>query len=547
MPRSGLPNAIVNGVDGIAESLVRGKIYICYCSNGTTALKLAEKLHKRVKQLPGCHQVIFGTLNSLHLQKIGTSDIVLMVISTTGHGCFPANGTDFEQSMDEIRQKHLETTFPVQFSIYGVGDSAYPTFNAAAVKLNQFWIDLRAIPIGNGLVKGDVAVEALPLSSFNRWWNSIECFLTGKSQMVENDEEEFAGHGQMICAFKDATLLKRPEITREERIVTVSMDIGNMTYEEMSHLRLLPWNSSSKVARALSAFGINDATALVPFKDERLQHWNYRDFFTHFVDLEGQFRSLDWTFKIPPTAAEEKDREASVLETLERYGNLRLLEPSNGLRLEICLSMPLLRPRSFSVASSGQYLGYGKVELLIKTHNQGRFSNIFLSELNLGAQMKYAPISKIPGQDLLDLVDKPLIVISTGTGFAPIRSLLQKRICISKDAEEQGKPNPFSGSPISLFAGFKAHDQDNFSPIILAAKHYNVIDMFFLVPSNEQKKRVQDYVEKSKWKLLPKLDEGFVYVCGNAAMAKATAAKLSDWVEGDVNLVLGRRYVEEIF
>ena len=543
---SGLPNAIMNKVDGVAESLlVRNKIHICYCSNGTTALKLAEKLHRRVKQILGCRQVVFSTLNSLDFQKIGTSDIVLMVISTTGHGCFPANGTNLEESMDKIRQRYSEITLPVHFSIYGVGDSAYPTFNAAAIKLNQFWMDLQAIPIGNGLVKGDVAVEALPLSSFNRWWDTIECFLTGKSQMVENNEEEFAGHSQMIRAFKDATLLECPQITGDERIVTVLMDIGNTTYEEMSHLRLLPQNSYSKVARALSAFGIRDAKALVPFKDSRLQHWNYDDFFTRFVDLEGQFRSLDWTSKVSTT--QEKDRAESVLETLERHGSLRLLEPSNGLHLEICLNMPLLRPRSFSVASSGRYLGHGKVELLIKTHKQGRISNIFLSELDLRAQMKYAPISKIPGQDLLDLVDKPLIVISTGTGFAPIRSLLQKRIYISKDAEEKGKPHPFSGSPISLFAGFKAHDQDSFSQIVLTAKHYNLLDIFFLVPSNEQKKRVQDYVEKSKWKLLPKLDEGYVYVCGNAAMVKATAAKLSDWVMGDVNLVLGKRYVEEIF
>ncbi|KAN0080704.1 hypothetical protein V8E54_003908 [Elaphomyces granulatus] len=61
---------------------------------------------------------------------------------------------------------------------------------------------------------------------------------------------------------------------------------------------------------SFSAFGINDATALVPFKDERLQHWNYGDFFTHFIDLEGQFRSLDWTSKILPAAAEVKDRDA---------------------------------------------------------------------------------------------------------------------------------------------------------------------------------------------------------------------------------------------
>lgn len=115
---SGLPNAIVNKVDGIAESLlVRNKIHIYYCSNGTTALKLAEKLHRRVKQIPGYRQVVFSTLNSLDFQKIGTSDIVLMVISTTGHGCFPANGTNLEESMDKIRQ-HIRRSHSLFISPY---------------------------------------------------------------------------------------------------------------------------------------------------------------------------------------------------------------------------------------------------------------------------------------------------------------------------------------------------------------------------------------------------------------------------------------------
>jgi sulfite reductase alpha subunit-like flavoprotein len=525
---------------------IQSTVHIYYCSTGTTALKLAGKLRKRVKELPGNFQIVFNILNYLDIRTIELPDLVLIVASTTGDGCFPANGADFEAAMNEMSQKYYGKSFPVRFSIFGVGDSGYPTFNAAAIKLYRFLKTVGGVPIASGLVKGNIAVEPLPLSSFNRWWGTIKCSLTGNENIIETIEDEYVEQQRMLKTFKTGKLLaKCPSETKDERIIMILLELGDVDYLEMSHLRLLPWNVSTQVSRALSALGVGGNGQLVPFTDLRLQPWTYADFFQYFVDLEGKFKNLRWLSKISSTE-DLSDPNGTVIEVLECLPMLQ--EISDELRVEICLNMPLLRPRSFSVASSAQYIGRGRVEVMVKVHRGGRFTDIFLSatDAGAGAPVKYSLVSKIPGRDLLSS-DKPLIAICTGTGFAPIRSLLQQKIHNLKQAEARDNPSQFTKFSISLFLGFKTHDQAVFNDVIFEASQYGLIDMLFLVPSNEQKKRVQEYVEDNKDGILTKIREGSIYVCGGTAMVKDIARMLSKMIGEDVRQRLGRRYVEEVF
>jgi sulfite reductase alpha subunit-like flavoprotein len=71
--------------------------------------------------------------------------------------------------------------------------------------------------------------------------------------------------------------------------------------------------------------------------------------------------------------------------------------------------------------------------------------------------------------------------------------------------------------------------------------------MLFLVPSNKEKRRVQDYLDENKDRLFPKLREGFIYVCGSAALIKGVRPVIEDIIGGDITQILGRRYIEEVF
>ncbi|OGM46177.1 putative nitric oxide synthase [Aspergillus bombycis] len=535
-------NGLRNGVPAIPKRMV----HIYYSSTGTSALKLAEKLQKRVKELPGGFQVHFDILNLLDLRKIQPSDPLLMVVSTTGDGRFPANGAEFEAAMNDRAQEY-NGALAIKYSILGVGDSAYPTFNAASVKLHEFMKVVGGIPIANGLTKGNTAVEALPMKAFNRWWALVKDSLTGEggNQITnESTEDECLEHYRMLETFKPGRLLsKAPAESGDGGIVMITMDLGDMDYIEMSHLRLLPYNTPNQVGRVLTALGVSNANHPVPFADPTMPVLSYADLFRNYVDLEGQFKDLAWLSEAFPSG-DRWDTDGTVLEVLERLPALQ--QVPDTLRMKVCLDMPLLRPRSFSVASSAKYLGKGLVEIMIRLHKGGRFSDKFLSAITPGDLVGYSPVRIIPGEDLISS-ERHLIAICTGTGFAPIRSLLQQKIHVRKEAESRGMEFLFQSPPISIFVGFKAHDEALFEETLSTAQQYGLIDMLFRVPSNRQKRRVQHYVQDNKEGILAKIREGSIYVCGAKAMVNDTAAKLSDMIGGDVRQNLGRRYVEEIF
>ncbi|KAE8421394.1 nitric oxide synthase [Aspergillus pseudocaelatus] len=533
---------LTNGVPAVPQK----KVHIYYSSTGTSALKLAEKLRRRVQELSGGFQVDFNILNLLDLRKIMPSEPILLVVSTTGDGRFPANGAEFEAAMKGKAQEY-NGALAVKYSIFGVGDSAYPTFNAASVKLHEFMKAVGGIPIAKGLTKGNTAVEALPMKAFNRWWTFVKDCLTGEGcneVTNESTEDKCLEHHRMLATFNTGRLLsKAPAETGEGRIVMITMDLGDADYIEMSHLRLLPYNTPDHVARALTALGVSNVSQRVPFTDPMMPTLNYTEFFQHYVDLEGKFKDVAWLSEAFP-AGDRWDTNGTVLEVLERLPALQQI--SDELRLKACLDMPLLRPRSFSVASSAKYIGKGLVEIMVRLHKGGRFSDKFLSAISHGDPIRYAPVAIVPGQDLISS-EKHLIAICTGTGFAPVRSLLQQKIHVMKEAESRGMEFFFQSPPISIFVGFKTHDEALFEETLSTAERYGVIDMVYRVPSNKQKRRVQHYVEDNKDSILTKLEEGSIYVCGAKAMVNDMAAKLSDMIGGDVRQNLGRRYVEEIF
>jgi sulfite reductase alpha subunit-like flavoprotein len=139
-----------------------------------------------------------------------------------------------------------------------------------------------------------------------------------------------------------------------------------------------------------------------------------------------------------------------------------------------------------------------------------------------------------------------LIAFTAGTGFAPIRGILQQRLSIARSAAEKNKENPFALSPISLFAGFQPHDCHVLTDIVGDATALGLLDVLCLVPSNAQKLRMQEFICGSE-SILKKLETGFVYVCGNAAIVKSVLVNLNQMMGGDSRSLLGPRYVEEIF
>ena len=529
------------------------KVHIFYASTGTTATKLAERLRKKVSQSGRAGQ--YDTLNAIEFKSLAREDTILMVVATTGNGDFPSNGVVFEETFDALRKKYAKKKLGLNYAIFGVGDSGYSTFNSAAIKLDQLFQDIGGSAVAP-LVKSDVMMEALPLASLNGWWAVVEASLQGGGAMpvlpTVGPEQAYVNHSVVVRAFSQALLDSKISSTsesEEDHILKVELDLARgqaeVDYTPMCHLRLLPRNSVVKVERMLEALG-RQGLGRTFFHFGGSQSMYLEDFLRDVVDLEGAFTSLKWLPSVT-SSLDLIDRTAPVLEVVEKLSELRKVD--DQLLHDLCLDIPLLRPRTFSVASARGFFpdrSKDTVELLVRVHPKGRVSDIYLSEINPLEVMKYSFIEKVPGIDLLTLTDRPIITITTGTGFAPIRSLIQHRIILSRAALADGKPRPFTQSPISLFVGFKPIDWDLITDTLDEGVELQLFDSVGLVQSNPEKKRVQDYVAEHGF-TPDQIDRSYVYVCGTSAMVKQVYATLSDILKVDLKTQLGARYIEEIF
>ena len=87
--------------------------------------------------------------------------------------------------------------------------------------------------------------------------------------------------------------------------------------------------------------------------------------------------------------------------------------------------------------------------------------------------------------------------------------------------------------------------------MIRPASHAALFDITELVPSNDEKIRVQDHLllPRIKEKLSRKLQDPSctVFICANEMAATAASANLSLIAGTDIKSLLGERYIEEVF
>ena len=237
---------------------------------------------------------------------------------------------------------------------------------------------------------------------------------------------------------------------------------------------------------------------------------------------------------------------------------VQLLEPCDQtptLRLDICLAMSLLHTRNYSIASSQSYNPQiqnsarpklpaqlqtrADLQILVKSHPTGRFSNTFLADHPGPAPLKYRHVDSICGPALRAHSEKPLIIVATGAGFAPVRCLLQRRIV--QGSNGSGK--------ISLFLGLKLADIPLVTDVIMEAASVGVLERMHIVPSNEEKVRVYDRLKEEEEVVRRMLAEegGRVFVCAGPECAKEVKRVIREVVGGDAATALGERYIEEVF
>ena len=315
-------------------------IAIYFCSAGTIAEKLAKRLHKRIEALVKVSlnvalQPHVECLNKLKATDMTADKIFLLVVSSTGKGEVPPNGSAF------LRVTRLSFIEGMSFSVFGNGDSRYSaTYNGAAKAVHQHMQNLGGRPLIRKVFRGDIAVEPIPYTAMNNWWNSPEprvhelinkdAIVIDYGPKLEALNEKFTGvndavdrlvdHAKDLSSFKDAAIVAaRPaQPDPVQRSLSVSINIGSTRYEDQNCIQILPLNHPSKVDRALKVLKLDGAATL----DFAIHEANptHATFLTKFADLEVPFKTLDWLLKTedsPASLMREMLSNLTVIETLE--------------------------------------------------------------------------------------------------------------------------------------------------------------------------------------------------------------------------------------
>ncbi|KAL8798680.1 MAG: hypothetical protein Q9182_006466 [Xanthomendoza sp. 2 TL-2023] len=577
---------------------------VYFCSAGTFAEKVAMKLHDRVGQLArsvSCLSVcpVVTSIDQMEASSLKPGSIVLLVVSSTGQGEVPTNGRRFVRMCDEMagNRSNIPTT-SFRYAVYGNGDSRYAaTYNGAATIIEQRLRRIGGLAFAGGLFQGDTAVQNTALQALSPWWAKLQPVIqdlaTDSPKLRRTNSEDDYGKGpvpdlkdrhveakarhgvrcqQLLSDYHDAGVINVNPAFRERHQGTylVTLDLGLVSYQDMSCIQVLPVNAPAKVRRALGALGVSGSTEI--FQDMPKAHNPcYSAFLMDYVDLEMPFKDMDWLHSLDATSitsvSKEKLQLLTSLEALEYLHQIGILPTGRESTISVCLALPLLHPRTYSIASSMSYGPFPKtstniargikatpartanqLEILVKPFSDGRFSHMSLS-CPLPSQLRFRLLASSAASILTMPATAPLIIVATGAGFAAVRCLLQRRIAAlcSPSSRDQSRVRG-----ISLFLGLKPADVQLFSGILNEAAAAGVLTRMALVSSNDQKVRVHDrLVEEGTKERVQEMivrEKGWVFMCTSLEAAKSTREAFGEILEADGGVeAMGDRWVEEVF
>lgn len=523
-------------------------IHIHYCTAAMTAKRLADELHRRISgalandRAKDYSLYPVTVLNELRPASVARNDKVLVVASTAGRGEIPLNG----RRIQEMKSGEGQAS-SFHFAVFGNGSSTYgDTYNNAAKTIEKELHRCGAVSLGTtALYHGDTAVEDPPWSQFDKWTGSIidSLGLRYQSERVRDNEP---GSIQAQTSKARMEQYRRVKIAFHSRlhgggVFSATLDVGSLPYGALSHVSILVPNPRRLVRKALQLLRMTGHERVASIGD-----LTAHDFLQEFVDFDSCFISMDWAVSLRLSPSRRKVlAELPVHQAMQAIEGFRI---SGTLTDDLFFALPLRTPRTYSCASSPELQearGHGqRLELMIQLRPGGLVSSYLLNAA-IGSCLRLK-VTETKWRSLLEAIDKPVICFATGSGIAPVQSLLQYRLAALENGTDI-KP-----APITLMLGFRIADSDVIANAILDATAAGLVDICLLTPSNKARIRTQDRIfgPTIRDQLTVKLrhEDASVLVCANATAAEEFASNLSSIVGCDVPAALGsERYVQEVF
>ena len=355
--------------------------------------------------------------------------------------------------------------------------------------------------------------------------------------------------------------LQAPESPKRTRHLEVSLP-HDLTYKAGDHIGFCPKNDEERVEKVAARLGaVLDGLFMVP-KNMSVEAvpkgvvLQVRNVLTNLVDLTGMpsVALIDLLLaKVGDPGERAKLEEIrDVLDTptgpesplrtaihLGGYDVPQLLEEFVSCPLNIFEFLEVahpLRPRYYSTSSSPQIHGDGLAHVAVGLDPvtvPGMPDRVFrgmcadyVHRLREGDRLNLF-LDKADGFHLQEDVDKPMVFVSAGTGFAPMRAFLWERLALRQTGRQLGEA--------ALFNGIRSQQLDYiYRDEIERFAADGVLDHVHLVTSREDPVRreyVQDRIRAEGalvWRLLHA--GGYVYVCGSQPMREGVRAAMIDLV-----------------
>jgi cytochrome P450/NADPH-cytochrome P450 reductase len=356
--------------------------------------------------------------------------------------------------------------------------------------------------------------------------------------------------------------LQAAESPRRTRHLEVSLPAG-VTYLAGDHLGVCPKNDEEHVERIARHLGVSlEGLFMVPKtmtvhavpKGEVLQ---VRNVLTNLLDITGRptvplvnlmvDKATDPAERLRLTeisralqSPEGADEQLRTAIDAGAYDVLRLLDefPSCSLNIFEFLGVAQqLRPRYYSTSSSPRMHGDGVAHITVGLETSAvpgmadrdfrGMSSHYVHTLRDGDRLNVF-VDSAAGFRLQDDVTRPMIFISVGTGFAPMRAFLWERLAMKQAGMSVGEA--------ALFNGIRSRQLDYiYREEIEQFVAEGVLDHVHIAASREQPGRrdyVQDLIRQEGalvWRLVA--EGACVYVCGSRPLRDAVRATFVDVIE----------------
>jgi cytochrome P450/NADPH-cytochrome P450 reductase len=522
------------------------EIDIAYGSNGGFGKAVARKLAQQARQY-GFAPNIFE-LNELpnRLQKKNK----LLIITSTYNSIPPINAQKF---VDLLRNGELDFT-GIDCALIGVGDVTWQSSYMAI----PLFIEKKLTDHGGNLILPMIKLDVSDddhQALLNNWveqlWQSQGADVSAASQSEASYAISVVPQAPIVSVFanmryfevlENKELIQRTPSESEDRSTRlISFSIPEeINYQAGDYVYILAYNSRSRIAKALRAFGLNSEELVSIDSHDPQSSWlpinspiSYWDLFMRYIDLQKTLARRDFVFMESHVDGELKQYAKEVLDLSESEFNeqirdkkvnlidflqskayptfpfyiaLSILQPLKRRYYSIS-SSPLVNPRELSITvgvlrvphASGKGVFRGICSNYLESLNPGDFIRVGVLESHF----------RLPEDSAT-----PMIWVGAGTGISPYRSFIQSRSILQAQGQQLGK--------CILIAGCRKPEHDQlYAQEWLEAERKGLIKVYWAFSRNIvdgvlNKTYVQDVIESHKTELTELINAGAnVYVCGD--------------------------------